>query len=104
MRLLDGVSAVDDEDLASDIGGGLGRQEYRHRGGFGGGPGAPDGVLRAATISSPSDDAVSIHPGATELAVTPWRPYSSAIERMTPSIAPFDLPYPPGAARSPSAR
>ena len=52
------------------------------------------GVLRAATSSSPSDDAVSIHPGATELAVTPWRPYSSAIERMTPSIAPFEPPYP----------
>src|SRR2546428_7381816 len=56
-------------------------------------PGRPTGVCRPATSSSGSDDADSIHPGATEFTVTPARPFSIAIVRIRPSMAPFAAAY-----------
>ena len=52
-------------------------------------PGRPTGVCRPASSSSGADEAVAIQPGATELAVMPRRPYSSAIVRIIPSMAAF---------------
>jgi hypothetical protein len=40
-------------------------------------------------FSSGVDEAVSIHPGATEFAVIPKRPFSNAIVRISPSMPPF---------------
>src|SRR2546423_14543500 len=89
VRLLDHVAAVDDERLAGDVARRLGG-EIRDQAGV---PGRPTGVCLAASSSSASDDPVAIHPGATEFAVIPNRPYSSAIVRIIPSIAPFAVAY-----------
>jgi hypothetical protein len=48
-------------------------------------------VFRPASSSSGVEEAVAIQPGATEFAVMPDRPCSSAIVRISPSIAPFAL-------------
>src|SRR5919202_6460362 len=65
-------------------------------------PGRPRGVWRPASSSAGSDEAVAIQPGATEFAVTPVRPYSSAIVRIIPSSPAFAVAYAvdPGAVTS----
>ena len=56
-------------------------------------PGRPIGVWCPAVSSSGVDECVAIHPGATEFAVTPNRPYSNAIVRIIPSIPAFAAAY-----------
>ena len=56
-------------------------------------PRRPTGVCVPAINSSGSDEPVSIHPGATEFTVIPWRATSRAMPRVSPSTPALAAPY-----------